>query len=773
MQCPDLNSFQSLNKGHKRLEQAIDSLSADVVGRILGYSLYLFGYSYEFISKTTGLSEPGIKTLIQDIIKDGVERFLDKRKKSTLQLSNKSSGDVLNSPVVKYIESNDHYVKFEATGKISIKIGKTDILGKKLIALFFVESKLITQTKAAEIIGCQRLAIQQNLQKLRTSGFQGILDNRRGQKSDYKFSTDVKGEIIKCFISSIFEVKTPTKSTISRHLNEKFSNNYSERATALHLKKLGLTDHKQELTSEIVQRTNEKIDSLEYLSVDHKTLGAEYKRHIESLRVFKEGLMDCCQSEQIEGKNLFHIEEKVESFQKELQSVVLKSVLKEVKNRIWQCPNCRSTEVVFHGILDKKPKKDFGVIRTGFGGSLFLESEDLAIGRCDICGNEFDIARDVLMISEKDTFTPLTQMKICSANRAGSYENAVRNLKELIHLDINKNQVRRISNHVGAYIINKFEELHKDLSQGMPSKIISGRHPLITKLKVDPKYLNKSDYLICLAVDGGRMQLFDWIPPERDKKGKKTLYWHENKVFRISIYDKTNLCAVTDSIDGTDGKNVYKSARIIRGLTTYGATNKSWKETGPLIISHLYMRGIQPENVSVCISDGSEHILTQLFTPLFPQATHILDYYHKSEALHKCLKSIGKTENGLFEKLKVLLWEGAVEKLTDKLKEFQSDVGKPEKGKRYSDDPKVILDNFISHLSKNANRLRYKEYRNEKFPIGSGSVESAVKLFGKRIKGTEKQWNEYGGESILSLYAFLLSEDKRWENLWSVQTPWI
>ncbi len=52
-------------------------------------------------------------------------------------------------------------------------------------------------------------------------------------------------------------------------------------------------------------------------------------------------------------------------------------------------------------------------------------------------------------------------------------------------------------------------------------------------------------------------------------------------------------------------------------------------------------------------------------------------------------------------------------------------------------------------------------------------MDSAVKLFGKRIKETEKQWNNEGGESILHLYAFLLSKDNRWDKLWEYQMPWI
>jgi hypothetical protein len=218
---------------------------------------------------------------------------------------------------------------------------------------------------------------------------------------------------------------------------------------------------------------------------------------------------------------------------------------------------------------------------------------------------------------------------------------------------------------------------------------------------------------------------------------------------------------------------LYKSARIISGLTTYGATNVSWKETVPLIKTHLYVRGIQPKDIDVCISDGSDHIMREIFVPLFPKATHILDYYHKTEALYECIKSIGLTETKTEEKLKNYLWEGKISYIIKALKEIQERVGKPIKGKRNSADTKVKLDNFINHLIKNKERLKFKYYRKKGYPIGSGSIESAVKLFGKRIKGTEKQWNEDGGESILHLYAFLLSEDDRWGKLWEVQTPWI
>jgi len=763
MECPDLRKLQSRHKGQNRIDHAVNSIGGDVVNRILGYSLYLFGFPYEFISSKTGLSEAGFKTLARQINKNGIGRFQDRRRKKECSYLKGRGKNINDATIVNYNEQDNIHAEFEIKGSVSIKIRKDDILGKKLLTLLLMEAGVLMQKDATQILNCQRLTVRKNLLKLQSSGAKGLIDRRRGQTKDYKFDAKVIFEIIKKFISGVFDMETPSKTNTNKHLNEKFSQSFSERATALHLKKMGLTDHKKELITEIVRQTNERIDLLEYLEFEDKRIGAKSERHIEMLRKFKDGF-GCCFNEKMET-NFFQVEKRVEAFQAELQVLILESILAKIEGEFSQCPNCCSNNVVFYKRNNTSERKKRYPIKTSLGSILFLEPRLLRKGRCNSCKSEFDIAKDILKLSENNKFTPLTQKKICSANRAGSYLNAVRNLNELTNIDLNRNQVRMISIHVGEFIKNEFDELYKEIEE-QPPEIIIQRHPLVEELRIDERYLDASRYLIVLAVDGGRMQMFDWVPP------KKKMRWVENRVFRISIYDKKNLCDLSCEMDDIGQAKVYKSARILPDLTTYGATNRNWEETGPLIISHLHMRGIKPEEVEVCISDGSSHIMQKIFLPLFPQSVHILDYYHKNEALHKCLKTNNAMEE--FQRLKKLLWEGEINEIIKELKSLQFKVGKPAEGKkRKNDDSRVILDNYINHLGENKQRLQYKKFRNWKYPIGSGSIESAVKLFGKRIKGTEKQWSEEGGESILHLYAFLLSEDERWKKLWEVQTPWI
>jgi hypothetical protein len=62
--------------------------------------------------------------------------------------------------------------------------------------------------------------------------------------------------------------------------------------------------------------------------------------------------------------------------------------------------------------------------------------------------------------------------------------------------------------------------------------------------------------------------------------------------------------------------------------------------------------------------------------------------------------------------------------------------------------------------------MRYADYRRQGLPITSSYVESAVKQFNYRLKGTEKFWTEDGAEEMLQLRADLLSDDQPLQAFW-------
>lgn len=62
--------------------------------------------------------------------------------------------------------------------------------------------------------------------------------------------------------------------------------------------------------------------------------------------------------------------------------------------------------------------------------------------------------------------------------------------------------------------------------------------------------------------------------------------------------------------------------------------------------------------------------------------------------------------------------------------------------------------------------MRYDVYRCAGLPLTSCHVESMVKRFNRRVKGTEKFWSAEGAESILQLRADYLSDDEPLREFW-------
>ena len=87
----------------------------------------------------------------------------------------------------------------------------------------------------------------------------------------------------------------------------------------------------------------------------------------------------------------------------------------------------------------------------------------------------------------------------------------------------------------------------------------------------------------------------------------------------------------------------------------------------------------------------------------------------------------------------------------------------PEDQQAKPTDPYEIIRLAIGYLENNQNRMDYPRYRQAGLPTCSGLVESLVKQFNRRVKGTEKFWNPTSAEKILQLRAAYLSEDERLE----------
>ena len=97
-------------------------------------------------------------------------------------------------------------------------------------------------------------------------------------------------------------------------------------------------------------------------------------------------------------------------------------------------------------------------------------------------------------------------------------------------------------------------------------------------------------------------------------------------------------------------------------------------------------------------------------------------------------------------------------------------LGTPPKGCAETDPRKLVFEAW-RYLRRNAERMHYDAYRRQGLPIMTSAVESVIKMVNRRVKGTEKFWNDGpSGEAILQLRAAVISDGDRLQH-WITNRP--
>jgi hypothetical protein len=253
---------------------------------------------------------------------------------------------------------------------------------------------------------------------------------------------------------------------------------------------------------------------------------------------------------------------------------------------------------------------------------------------------------------------------------------------------------------------------------------------------------------VVISTDGGRLRV------RKNKRGKKTKKgrsrystdWREPKLLVIYVVDEK-------------GRIAQEFAPVIDG------TLQGPDEVFQLLEFYLRELKVQEAKEVLFIADGAKWIwerVTQLWQRLgvvgVIRCRELVDFYHVVEhvyALAALNRSWGAPKRKQWAtRQRHRLWRGELEK-------FLEDVERLCRGKRGKDWARER-----DYLLRNARagRLNYSKARWAKMPIGSGSMESAVRrVVNLRLKGPGIFWHEEHAEQMLFLRAYYKS--KHWQVL--------
>ena len=373
-----------------------------------------------------------------------------------------------------------------------------------------------------------------------------------------------------------------------------------------------------------------------------------------------------------------------------------------------------------------------------------------------------------------------------AATRDSSFDAAAESLADLAEIIISGRQVGRIAHEAGEHLRHDRDQRVEEFQ----SKQTKPEAPVVPRLAV-------------VAVDGGRLHTRSEEPGKGS--GIHDPAWCEDKVANMLTMSTrshaqdphlelprcfTKKRAVVELVQGISGQGAL--ADVIEAgadeppaltlfepaeekkpnplwppeplVRTCVATLNSSDEFGPMVAAEAHRRNFFAAQSRVFLGDGGSWIWT-LHRTLFPTFEPIVDFVHVLTHVYLGAKAVGGPTAAVWQRYldwATACWQGRVATVLEQLAATLAKMPPPPEGQEVKPtDPYEVIRLTIGYLTNNQARMDYPRYRREGLPTCSGLVESLVKQFNRRVKGTETFWYPTHAETILQLRAAYLSDDER------------
>ena len=219
-------------------------------------------------------------------------------------------------------------------------------------------------------------------------------------------------------------------------------------------------------------------------------------------------------------------------------------------------------------------------------------------------------------------------------------------------------------------------------------------------------------------------------------------------------------------------RRAKRMTRLI--VRTVVATMASAVDFGYMLATEAYLRGLDLAQHKAFVGDGELSnwtIYALHFAPL--GYVGVLDFLHLLTYLYAAAQALGGRPAERWKRYEQWLrwaWAGQRDKLLVALNAAVQKVGAAPKGAAET-DPRCVLEAARRYVTNNADHMDYPRYRMLGLPISSAPIESVVKQFNRRVKGTEKFWLQTGAEAVLQVRAAYLSQDGRAQRYWNRPRP--
>lgn len=399
---------------------------------------------------------------------------------------------------------------------------------------------------------------------------------------------------------------------------------------------------------------------------------------------------------------------------------------------------------------------------------------------------------DVKLALGPENLSPALVRKVVRRGGKVSFQEASEDIKEDVGIDVNAKQVQRVTERVGTewqaardqqvelFKQGKLPRLHGQAPQ--VAAVMSDGGRVMTRAEEQPPGVHgpqwkEPKFGCCLTLDTKQSA----TDPQPEPPSKFLDARRVPKLVR-EVQSRAGRGGTTPQAESVAApaakscrkKKVVRRKETRRLVRTVVASMCGAKEFGYMLATEAYLRSFDLAQRKAYVADGlpynwsiwEEHFRRDGFVP-------ILDFLHLLTYLYAAAQVVGGGQRRQWERYEMWLcwaWRGEREKLWAALQAAAARAGEAPKNAP-EHDPRVILADAARYVENNLTRMDYPRYRKLGLPISSAPIESTIKQFNRRVKGTEKFWLKSGVEAVLQVRAAYLSEDDRVERLWALPRP--
>ena len=190
--------------------------------------------------------------------KYGLIAFEDRRKADPFQLK-----PIERPPNISFT-MNDQQVTIQLGPKNqALNIPRNNLLQLKVVLLTFFNSGLLSAKEIAGILGLSERHIRELKSKMYEEDAFSLVDKRKGQLQEYRFSPEVKAQLVQQFAAHAITGKPTSSHVIAEQLNQRCNIDLPARSVRFQVNKLGLSQIRKSLPDLVETLKKTPVDMFE------------------------------------------------------------------------------------------------------------------------------------------------------------------------------------------------------------------------------------------------------------------------------------------------------------------------------------------------------------------------------------------------------------------------------------------------------------------------------------------------------------------------------